>query len=46
MTAKDTTDRTGKAIDFTMMYVTHDAFYSAAASMLALLTIRRRPRAS
>ena len=26
MTAKDKTDRTGEAIDFTMMYVTHDAF--------------------
>jgi hypothetical protein len=26
MTTKDTTDRTGEAIDFTMMYVTHDAF--------------------
>ncbi len=26
MTTKDTADRTGEAIDFTMMYVTHDAF--------------------
>jgi iron-sulfur cluster repair protein YtfE (RIC family) len=26
MTTKDTADRTGTAIDFTMMYVTHDAF--------------------
>ena len=26
MTIKDTADRTGKAMDFTMMYVTHDAF--------------------
>ena len=26
MTTKDTGDRTGAAIDFTMMYVTHDAF--------------------
>jgi Hemerythrin HHE cation binding domain len=26
MTTKDTADRTGGAIDFTMMYVTHDAF--------------------
>lgn len=38
MTTKDTADRTGKAIDFTMMYVTHDAFrrdlgrFSAAAA--------------
>ena len=26
MTTNDTADRTGKAIDFTMMYATHDAF--------------------
>ena len=26
MTANDTADRTGEAIDFTMMYGTHDAF--------------------
>ena len=26
MTTKNMVDRTGKAIDFTMMYVTHDAF--------------------
>ena len=26
MTTKDTADRTAEAIDFTMMYVTHDAF--------------------
>jgi Hemerythrin HHE cation binding domain len=26
MTTKDTDDRTAEAIDFTMMYVTHDAF--------------------
>jgi hypothetical protein len=26
VTTKDTADRTGNAIDFTMMYVTHDAF--------------------
>jgi len=26
MTTKDTADRTGESIDFTMMYVTHDAF--------------------
>jgi iron-sulfur cluster repair protein YtfE (RIC family) len=26
MTTSDTTDRTGKTIDFTMMYATHDAF--------------------
>jgi hypothetical protein len=26
MTTKNTADRTGEAIDFTMMYVTHDAF--------------------
>ena len=26
MTTRDTADRTSEAIDFTMMYVTHDAF--------------------
>jgi hypothetical protein len=35
MTAKDTTDRTGEAIDFTMMHATHDAFRRDLARLAA-----------